>query len=412
METAPTAPAHAPPAAQAPRQMFWLIFLLGALAALGPFSIDTYLPAFPAIAQSFHTTVGEVEVTLAVYFVGLSLGQLFYGPFADSYGRKPPLYVGLALYLVSAIGCAFSTSIGMLTVLRFFQAVGGCSSMLIARTVVRDYFPPREAARIYSFLMLVIGVSPVVAPLAGGYLVVHAGWRSTFWVGTVLGFACLISVALFLRETLPRERRRTIQFSDVLRLYARLLRDRTFMVHALAGSFVMAGLYAYLEGSPLVFIELNHVSTERFGLFFGVIAAGLIGASQINGFLVRRAHPGTILRVALCVSAASGAALFVSQAARLGGFPALLALLFLSIGSLGFAFPNATALAMAPHGRVAGNASAMLGCLQFAIGGAGGMLVSGLDNGTSIPMVAVIAAGACLALAINLTLAPKNEVLH
>jgi DHA1 family bicyclomycin/chloramphenicol resistance-like MFS transporter len=184
------------------------------------------------------------------------------------------------------------------------------------------------------------------------------------------------------------------------------------MVHALAGSFVMAGLFAYLEGSPLVFIELNHVAADRFGLFFGVIAAGLIGASQINGILVRRAHPGTILRVALFASAASGVALFVTQAAHVGGFPGLLALLFLSMSCVGFTSPNATALAMAPHGKIAGNASAVLGCMQFAIGGTGGMLVSGLDNGTSIPMVAVIAVGACAALAINLALAPKNELLH
>jgi DHA1 family bicyclomycin/chloramphenicol resistance-like MFS transporter len=246
--------------------MFWLIFLLGALAALGPFSIDTYLPAFPAIAQSFHTTVGDVEATLAIYFVGLSLGQLFYGPFADSYGRKPPLYFGLVLFIASAIGCVYSTSIAMLTVLRFFQAVGGCASMLIARTVVRDYFPPREAARIFSFLMLVIGVSPVVAPIVGGFLVVHVSWRATFWVVIALGVACLLSVALFLKETLPPERRHPIHFSGVLSLYGGLLRDRAFLVHALSGSLAMAGLFAYLEGSPLVFIELNHISAGRFGL--------------------------------------------------------------------------------------------------------------------------------------------------
>lgn len=392
--------------------MFWLIFLLGALAALGPFSIDTYLPAFPAIAQSFHTSVGYVEATLAIYFVGLSLGQLFYGPFADSYGRKPPLYFGLVLFIASAIGCVYSTSIGMLTVLRFFQAVGGCASMLIARTVVRDYFPPREAARIFSFLMLVIGVSPVVAPIVGGYLVVHASWRATFWIVIVLGAACLVSVFLFLKETLPPERRHPVVFSGVLQLYGSLLRDRTFLVHALSGSLAMAGLFAYLEGSPLVFIELNHVSADRFGLFFGIIAAGLVGASQVNGFLVRRAHPGSILRVVLSISAAASITLFAAQEVQFGGFALLIALLFVCIACLGFVSPNTTALAMAPHGKVAGNASAMLGCVQFAIGGVGGMLVSGLDNGSSIPMVSVIAVGSCLALAINLLLAPKNEPMH
>ena len=392
--------------------MFWLIFLLGALAALGPFSIDTYLPAFPAIAETFHTTVGEVEATLAVYFVGLSLGQLFYGPFADSYGRKPPLYFGLVLFIVSAVGCAYSTNIVMLTVLRFFQAVGGCAATLISRTVVRDYFPPREAARMFSFLMLVIGVSPVVAPIVGGYLVVHASWRATFWFVIALGIGCLLSVALFLKETLPPTQRKPVRVSSVLQLYGTLLGDRVFLVHALSGSLVMAGLFAYLEGSPLVFIELNHISADRFGLFFGMIAAGLIGASQLNGYLVRRMQPARILRATLFVSAASGLALFASQWLQFGGFPGLLALLFVSIACLGFASPNATALAMAPHGKIAGNASAMLGCLQFAIGGAGGMLVSGLDNGTSIPMVAVIAAGSCLALGLNVGLAPKNEIMH
>ncbi len=392
--------------------MFWLIFLLGALAALGPFSIDTYLPAFPAIAQSFHSTVGDVEATLAIYFVGLSLGQLFYGPFADSYGRKPPLYFGLVLFIASAIGCVYSTSITMLTVLRFFQAVGGCASMLIARTVVRDYFPPREAARIFSYLMLVIGVSPVVAPIVGGFLVVHASWRATFWIIIVLGAACLVSVFFFLKETLPRDRRHPVVLAGVLRLYGGLLRDRAFLVHSLSGSLAMAGLFAYLEGSPLVFIELNHVSADRFGLFFGIIAAGLIGASQVNGFLVRRTHPGSILRVVLWISAADSIALFTTQTMHLGGFPLLIFLLFVCISCLGFVSPNATALAMAPHGKVAGNASAMLGCIQFAIGGLGGMLVSGLDNGSSTPMVSVIAVGSCLALAMNLLFAPKNEVMH
>ena len=155
---------NADPAAQAPRNMFWIVVLLGALAMLGPFSIDTYLPGFPAIAKTFGTKIEVVEITLAVYFVGLAFGQLFYGPFADSVGRKKPLYIGLVMYILASLGCAFAPNIATLTVLRFVQAIGGCAPMLISRTVVRDYFPPREAARIFSFLMLVVGVSPVIAP--------------------------------------------------------------------------------------------------------------------------------------------------------------------------------------------------------------------------------------------------------
>jgi DHA1 family bicyclomycin/chloramphenicol resistance-like MFS transporter len=237
-------------AAAAPRKMFWLVVLLGALAALGPFSIDTYLPAFPAIAQTYSTTVGAVEITLAVYFVGLSFGQLFYGPFADSLGRKPPLYVGLGMYVLASTGCIFAPNIATLTVLRFIQAVGGCAPMLISRTVVRDYFSPREAARVFSFLMLVIGVSPVVAPLIGGWLVVHLDWRANFWMVSGMGTIIFVSVAVFLKESLPSDKRPDLHLGNTLRLYLSLLKDRVFMVYALSGALIAAGMFAYLEGSP------------------------------------------------------------------------------------------------------------------------------------------------------------------
>ena len=398
-----------PPAAVlAPGKTFWLVFLLGALAALGPFSIDTYLPAFPAIAKTYNTTVGAVEITLAVYFVGLAFGQLFYGPFTDSLGRKPPLYVGLVMYILASLGCAFAPNIATLTVLRFIQALGGCSAMLISRTVVRDYFPPREAARIFSFLMLVIGVSPIVAPLVGGWLVVHLSWQSNFYMVSAMGTIILIAVMVFLKESLPPEKRRPISLSGTLRLYGTLLRDPTFMVYTLSGSFIAAGMFAYLEGSPLVFIELNHVPADRFGLFFGAIAIGLVLASQCNGFLVRRVHPHIIFRWVLVVAAVAGTILFLNTQFHLGGFVGLLIPLGTFICCNGFSFPNATALALAPHGRVAGSAAAVLGCVQFAIGGIGGSLVSALDNGTAMPMVGVICVAGLLALVINLLFAPKD----
>ena len=191
------------PAAVAPRKMFWLVVLLGALAALGPFSIDTYLPAFPAIAKTYNTTVGAVEITLAVYFVGPSFGQLFYGPFADSLGRKPPLYFGLVLYIFGSTGCIFSPNIATLTVFRFIQAVGGCAPTSDFAHRRSRLFSPREAARVFSFLMLVIGVSPVVAPLVGGWLVAHLDWRANFWMVSAMGSLILLCVALFLKESLP-----------------------------------------------------------------------------------------------------------------------------------------------------------------------------------------------------------------
>ncbi len=394
--------------AVAPRKMFWLVVLLGALAALGPFSIDTYLPAFPAIAKTYNTTVGAVEITLAVYFVGLSFGQLFYGPFADSLGRKPPLYVGLVMYVLASTGCVFAPNIATLTVLRFIQAVGGCAAMLISRTVVRDYFPPREAARVFSFLMLVVGVSPVVAPLVGGWIVVHLDWRANFWMVSGMGTIILACVAVFLKESLPAEKRPSLHLGNTLHLYASLLRDRTFMVYALSGALIAAGMFAYLEGSPQVFIEINHISADHFGYFFGAIAVGLVLASQLNGFLVRRVHPHHIFRVILMVAAAASVALFFTARTGAGGFAGILIPLFVFVSCNGFSFPNATALALAPHGKVAGSAAAMLGCIQFALGGLGGGLVSALDDGTAMPMAGVIAFGGVVALAINLLFAPKE----
>jgi DHA1 family bicyclomycin/chloramphenicol resistance-like MFS transporter len=394
--------------AVAPRKMFWLVVLLGALAALGPFSIDTYLPAFPAIAKTYNTTVGAVEITLAVYFVGLSFGQLFYGPFTDTLGRKPPLYFGLVLYVLASTGCVFAPNIATLTVLRFLQALGGCAAMLISRTVVRDYFPAREAARIFSFLMLVIGISPVIAPLVGGWLVVHMSWRSNFWMVSTMGTIILVCVAVFLKESLPLEKRPPLHLGNTLRLYGSLLLDRTFMVYAISGAFIAAGMFAYLEGSPLVFIELNHVSADHFGYFFGAIAVGLVLASQLNGFLVSRVHPHDIFRVVLMVAAASGVVLFVTAKTGFGGFAGILIPMFVFVSCNGFSFPNATALALAPHGKIAGTAAAMLGFVQFALGGLGGWLVSALDNGTSMPLASVMAVAGVLALVTNLAFAPKD----
>jgi MFS transporter, DHA1 family, multidrug resistance protein len=389
-------------------KMFWLVVLLGALAALGPFSIDTYLPAFPAIAETYHASIGAVEVTLAVYFVGLSLGQLLYGPFADAYGRKPPLYVGLTLYVLASAGCAFAPNIGTLTVLRFLQALGGCSAMLIARTVVRDYFPPREASRVFSFLMLVIGVSPLIAPLVGGWFVVHGSWRTTFWMVSTMGTLCLLAVIVFLKESHPLERREPLSLSGTFRQYKRLLTDRHFLVYAIAGSLMSTGMFAYLEGSPFVFIQLFHVPADHFGYYFGSVTLCMVLGAQINGFLVRTVEPAKIFSVVLMVAAAAGCILVINAATGFGGFFGILIPLGCFVCCNGLSFPNATALALAPHGRAAGNAAAVLGCIQFGLGGLGGGLVSLFDNGTAMPMAGIIGGAGLLGLTIQLLFARQS----
>ena len=385
---------------------YLLILLLGALAGLGPLAIDMYLPSFPAIAADFGTSVAAVERTLGAYFIGLALGQLFYGPAADRFGRKAPLYVGLVVFALASIGCALTRSVEALIALRFLQALGGCAEMVVARAIVRDLFDVEDAARVFSSLMLVMGLAPILAPIAGGWVVLHLGWRALFW--TLAGFAvlCFAASALFLKESLPVERRRRDSPAATLRVYLGLLRDRTFVVHAACGSLMSAGLFAYVGGSPFVFMELFHVPAERFGLFFGANALGLILSAQLNGVLAGRVHPSRTLRVVLIVAAAAGALLLLSAATGWGGFPGILVPLFVFVCCLGLVFPTTTALAMAPHGAIAGNASAVFGCLQFGVSGIGGVIVSLIHDDTARPMAGVIALCAGSALLVHLLFAP------
>jgi DHA1 family bicyclomycin/chloramphenicol resistance-like MFS transporter len=385
-----------------PWSVRWLILLLGTMSALGPLAIDMYLPAFPTIAAEFHVGVAEVERTLAVYFIGLSLGQLVYGPASDRFGRKRPLYFGLIMFIIASAGCALAASVHQLMAMRLLQALGGCAEMVVARAIVRDRFDTREAARVYSSLMLVMGLAPILAPLIGGWLIVHIGWRSIFVVHVLVASVCLFNVAFFLQESLPPERRDQNGFMETAALYGRLLGHRTFMGHTLSVSLMCGGLFAYVGGSPFVIIQLFGVRPEHFGYYFGLNAAGLITASQINGRLAHHFSLTKILRSALIAAAAAGSVLLFDALTHLGGFAGILMPLFFFVSSLGFVFPTATSLALAPHGRNAGNASAVLGCVQFLLSGLSGMLVSALDNGTAAPMCGLIAAGGIAAMVINL----------
>ena len=380
------------PPAPSRREYYRLGILLGALTAMGPLAIDMYLPSFPAIAGELGTTTAAVQATAAAYFLGLAFGQAFYGSFSDRVGRKLPLYVGLVLFIAASIGCALATSVEALGVLRFVQALGGCAEMVVARAVVRDRFAERDGIRVLSLLLLVMGAAPILAPTIGGQLLLAFGWRSIFWVLAAYGVAGLVAVVALLPETLPPARRQAHSFGRLLRVYGTLLRDRRYMAYVLAGSFIISGMFAYIAGSPFVFIELFGVPPDRYGILFGANAFGLIAASQVNGRLAQRVDPRRVVRVVLPVSAAAGLVLLGSTLTGIGGFPGLLAPLFVFVASLGFVLPNTTVLAMAPHGSVAGSASALMGTVQFLLGAVAGGLVGVLANGTAVPLGAVIAA--------------------
>ena len=350
-----------------------------------------YLPGLPSIAREFGVETAVAQQTLSIFFVGLALGQVIYGPISDRVGRRRPLIFGCALYALACIGCVFAPTLGSLIVLRFAQALGACAGIVIARSVVRDLFDQRESARMYSLLMLVMGLAPILAPLVGGQLLLFFGWRSIFLTLSGFGVLCLALVVWGLRESLPVERRTRAGVGAALRVYGGLLADGRYMGYALAGGLASAAMFAYISGSAFVFIELNGVAPEYFGLLFGINALGLIVASQLNRWLLLRYAGGQILHVALGVTATSGLLLAAVTALGIGGFPTLLVLLFLCIASTGLVGPNATAAAMAPYARQAGSASALLGALQFAMGALAGALVGLLFNGTALPMTAVIA---------------------
>ena len=384
---------------EAPRgeAYYRLAVILGALTAMGPLAIDMYLPALPTIAREMASSTASVQVSLAVYFIGIACGQAFYGPLSDRWGRKPALYFGLTLFSVSSVGCALARDVTALIALRFLQALGGCAPLVVPRAVVRDYFDQRGSVRMLSVLMLVMGLAPILAPLIGGQLLVNFGWRSVFWVLAAYGAFWLVIVTLFLHESLPLARRRRQRAADVMATYLGLLRDRTYIGYVLTGALIFAGLLAYISGSPFVFIELFQVPPEQYGLFFGVNALGIIIASQVNRWLANKYDARHIISAVLPVSVTAGAVLLIDAATGFGGFAGILVPLFFYISTHGFIMPNTTALAMAPHGAVAGSASALLGTVQFVLGASAGALLGALGNGTAVPLAAVVAGCAALA---------------
>lgn len=374
------------------------VLILGALSAFGPMSIDMYLPAFPALADSLHTTPGHVAYTLSAFFIGLSAGQLAYGPLADRFGRKPPLIVGLVLYALASVGCALAPTIEILIAMRALQAFGACAGMVMSRAMVRDLFEPSAAARVFSLLILVMGLAPILAPFLGGLVLEFGDWRGIFWSLVAFGVACLAAVAWRLPESLPADQRVTLGLGEIASVYGQLLTDRVFMGHSLSGALAQAGMFAYIAGSPFVFITLNGVPENRYGLLFGLNALGFVAVSQINAALVKRIAPTTLLQRGLAFATAMAALLAVNVLTGLGGFVGLLVALFGFVASLGFIGPNAMALAMASRRTHHGQASAMLGTVQFGMATLAGLAVGALQDGTARPMGLTIAVCGLLAL--------------
>lgn len=377
---------EAPTTAQVNLRRF--VFTAAAVMAIGPLSIDMYLPSLPALQAHFGVDTGATQLTLSAYFIGLAIGQLIYGPVSDRLGRKTPLLFGLALYSLVSLACAYAPSMYSLVLLRFLQALGGCAGMVITRAMVRDLYPPQEMARVLSTLVLIMGVAPILAPLLGGQIFLLMGWRAIFLVMT--GYSLLCFLGIYALPETSRSRSEALRFGNVIAGYIRLLRHQRFMGYALAGGVAQAGMFAYISGSSFVFIEVYGVSPAHFGWLFGSMAFGLVTAAQVNAFVLTRYRSEYVLRIALLANACSGVVLLIDALTGFGGLFGILIPLFCGMSSLGFSFPNSTAGAMAPFGDRAGMAAALLGTLQFSFAGISGSIVGHLFDGTAVPMAAVV----------------------
>ncbi|HEY7273066.1 MAG TPA: multidrug effflux MFS transporter [Actinoplanes sp.] len=369
-----------------------LILVLGFLIALGPLTIDMYLPALPTISADLAASAAAVQLTLTGTLAGIGLGQLLVGPISDAYGRRRPLLAGVALHILASVLCVIAPSLAVLGTLRVLQGLGAAAAGVVAMAVVRDLFDGLAFAKLFSRLMLVIGAAPILAPTLGGIILNWTSWRGVFLVLAVFGIAMITVGALALPETLPPERRRSGGVRGTLRDYGQLLTDRAYLGLIVVAGLTMAAMFAYVSGSSFVFQEQYGLNEQQFGFIFGAGAIGLIGATQLNVRLLRRWSPAQILVTALGVGAAAGLVLVLFAATGAGGLIGVLVPLWMVIAAAGLAIPNAPALALSRHGDAAGTAAALLGAVQFGVGALAAPLVGLLGVG-AVAMAVVMAGG-------------------
>ena len=377
-----------------------IIVILGALSTISPFAIDMYLPAFSEMAGALHTSTARISLSLSSYFAGLAAGQLFYGPLLDRFGRKLPLYGGMVLFVAASMLCLVSRSVEWLVFMRFVQALGGCAAQVAAMAMVRDFFHVDETAKIISLLILIISASPLLAPSVGVFVAAHLGWR---WVFVVLASFVVFMLAVtqcFLPEGHKADRSIQLRPGPILRNYAEVLKEPQFLTYALAGAFAFSGLLVYVSSSPIIFMEVYRVNRWQFGAIFAGLAVGFIGSNQINVLLLKKFSSQQIFRATLFVQCPIALLFLAGTWFGVLELPATLVLLFISLSSLGLAYPNAAALALVPFDRNIGSASAMLGFLQIGIAVLASATIGIFDSHTMMPVALIMAVTSWIALGI------------
>ena len=367
---------------------------------MGPFSIDMYLPGFPAIAKTFNTTTAQVSLSLSSFFIGIAVGQLLYGPLLDRFGRKKPLYAGLLVYIITSIGCYFAGTLQLLIILRFLQAVGSCAASVAAMAMVRDLFPVEENAKIFAFLILILGASPMIAPTVGGYVTGAWDWHIIFVILAFMAVAILFAVIFGLPESYKPDKNYSLKPGPIITSFLTVAKEPQFYTYALTGSFAFAGLFVYVSGSPVVFMEVFKVSSKAYGWIFAGLSVGFIGSSQVNNLLMKKFKSEQIIRVAIIIQTIVTVLFLVGAVLGWYGLGGTLLMTFLMLCCIGTLSPNASALSLAPFEKNAGVASSLMGAIQLGLGALSSLSISFFTGKSSVPMTSIMAGSTLIAFII------------
>ena len=377
-----------------------LILILGSLTALSPFSIDMYLPGFPAIAKDLATSASKVSLSLSSFFIGISLGQLLYGPLLDRFGRKKPLYIGLSVYILASIGCALSHSIGALIFLRFIQALGSCAATVVSVTLVRDLFPVEDNAKVFALLILVLGASPMIAPTAGGYIVSSLGWHAVFLVLTVLCILIFLCCIFWLPAGNAPDTSLSLKPGPITRSFLSVFLTPQFYTYCLTGGIAFTGLFAYVAGSPIVFMNVYGVSQKAYGWIFAMLSIGFIGSSQLNNLFLKKFKSHQILKVILPVYVIFSLLFIIASQMGWLHLPLIIVFLFLLLSCVGITNPNTAALTLAPFAKNAGTASSLMGAIQMGLGSLISVFISLFEKPSVTPLAIAFVVSSVLSLTV------------
>lgn len=367
-----------------------LILILGSLTALGPFSIDMYLPGFSGIAKDLHTTAAKVSMSLSSYFIGISAGQLLYGPLLDRFGRKKPLFVGLMVYIAASLGCVYVADIDSFIILRFIQAIGSCAATVASVAMVRDLFPVKDIPKVFSLLMLVLGLSPMLAPTIGGYVTEDYGWHTVFFILMCMGIAILIASQIGLPNSYKPDTSISLKPKPIISNFLKVLKEPQFFTYAFTGSIAFSGLFTYVAASPIIFMDIYHVDAKTYGWIFAFMSVSFIGSSQLNSVLLKKFSSEQMIFAALILQSIISIVFLILSLNGLLGLYETIAMLFLFLGCLGISNPNTAGLTMAPFAKNAGSASALMGAIQLGLGALASFAVGIFVKDSVAPMVFIM----------------------